>query len=409
MPHRIIISTWLLGLIVQPAAIGQEWTRFRGPNGSGECEATTIPERWTEDDYNWQAALLGVGHSSPVVWGPRLFLLSADPETATRYVLCLSTRNGSTLWQREFAAQPYPIHVRNSFASTTPAVDQDHVYVAWATPERLTLMALSHSGETVWSQDDLGRYESMHGFGGSPMLYKDLVILCNEQEKPAEASSIMAFDRHTGQLRWTRPRTLTTTSYAVPCIRHTESGGDELICCSTAHGIFSLDPQTGQQRWSIDVFTMRTVSSPLLVGDLIFGSTGSGQGGNYVVAVRPGDKPEVAYKVEQPAPYVPTPVARGDMVFLWGDSGVVSCLDAATGHVHWRQRVGGNYSGSPVRVGGRLYCISERGEVVVVAAEKDYRLISRNPLGEDSRSTPAVADGRMYLRTYSHLFSIGGG
>jgi outer membrane protein assembly factor BamB len=272
-------------------------------------------------------------------------------------------------------------------------------------------MALNHDGQTVWSQDNLGPCVSMHGFGGSPMLCQDLVILCNEQDKeqenPTQTSSVMAFDRLTGQPRWTTPRMSTSVSYSVPCLRRT---GDqtELICCSTAHGIFSLDPDTGTENWSIDVFTMRTVSSPVLVGDLIFGSTGSGQGGNYVVAVRPGDKPQVAYKVEQPAPYVPTPVARGDLIFLWADAGIVTCLNATDGRLHWRQRVGGNYSGSPVRVADRLYCVSERGEVVVLAAEKEYRLISRNPLGEESRSTPAVADGRMYLRTDSHLFSLGG-
>jgi outer membrane protein assembly factor BamB len=274
-------------------------------------------------------------------------------------------------------------------------------------------MALDHDGETVWSQDDLGPYASQHGFGGSPMLFRDLVILCNEQlapgETPSETSAIMAFDRHTGQPRWSTPRISTTVSYSVPCLRQTEGGAAELICCNTGNGIYSLDPSTGRENWSIDVFTMRTVSSPVIAGGLIFGSTGSGQGGNYVVAVRPpGTRPEVAYRVEQPAPYVPTPVAHGDLVFLWADTGIVTCLDAATGRVFWRERVGGNYSGSPVRVADRLYGISERGEVVVLAAAKEYRLISRNPLGEDSRSTPAVAGGRMYLRTYSHLFSLGG-
>jgi outer membrane protein assembly factor BamB len=129
------------------------------------------------------------------------------------------------------------------------------------------------------------------------------------------------------------------------------------------------------------------------------------------VAVRPGDggdKPALAYKIDKSAPYVPTPVACGDLVFLWSDKGVVTCIDAATGEMHYRKRVGGNYSGSPVCVAGRLYCIAEDGEVVVLAASKKFEQLARNPLGDDSRATPAVADGKMYLRTYHALVSLGG-
>ena len=181
-----------------------------------------------------------------------------------------------------------------------------------------------------------------------------------------------------------------------------------MIFNSQSHGISSIDPATGHTNWEIDVFDKRSVSSPLVVGGLIFGSCGSGGGGNYVVAVRPGKKPEVAYKIDKSAPYVPTSVAHGKLLFLWGDSGVVSCIDVPSGNLVWQKRVGGNYSGSPVRAAGRLYCISAEGEVVVLAAKDQFDLISRQPLGEPSRSTPAIAGGRMYLRTVSHLVSIGG-
>jgi outer membrane protein assembly factor BamB len=150
----------------------------------------------------------------------------------------------------------------------------------------------------------------------------------------------------------------------------------------------------------------------VIAGGLIFGSCGSGGGGNYVVAVRPpasaGSSPEVAYKVETSAPYVPTPVAVDDLVFLWSDAGIVTCVRAVTGDTVWHKRVGGNYYGSPICVGGKLYCIREDGEVTVVAASDEYKLLGRNPLGEESRSCPAVANGRIYLRTFSHLISVGG-
>ena len=408
-------AAWILLFVLTSQldiATAQEWTRFRGPNGAGQSDAATIPATWTKADYNWVAQLPGIGHSSPVVWGDRIFVQSADPDSGLQYVLCLAADRGETIWKREFSSSTYHIHTRNSFASASPAVDAKHVYVTWATPEQLSLIALHHDGDIAWTRDDLGPFTSQHGFGSSPMLVGDLVVLCNQQQArrsgSAETSSILAFDRHTGQPRWKTPRISSKASYSVPCLYETPDGRQELITCSTAHGIFSLDPDTGKENWSTDVFSMRTVSSPVVVGNLVFGSTGSGAGGNYVVAVQLDGNHDIAYKVDRQAPYVPTVVQAGDLVFLWSDKGVVACLEAATGEPFWTKRVGGNYSGSPVRVGDRVYCISEDGDVVVIAASKKYELIGKTSLGEPSRSTPAVADGRMYLRTYSQLFSVGG-
>ncbi|MEX2560820.1 MAG: PQQ-binding-like beta-propeller repeat protein, partial [Pirellulales bacterium] len=154
-------------------------------------------------------------------------------------------------------------------------------------------------------------------------------------------------------------------------------------------------------------------SSPIVAAGLVFGTTGSGGGGHYLAAVRPpapgsDAKPELVYGVPDLAPYVPTLIAKNGLVFLWHDKGKVTCLRAATGDELWSERVGGNFSGSPVIAGDRLYAIAENGTVVVLAAEEKFELLGRNPLGEDSRSTPAVAGGRMYLRTLSHLISVGG-
>jgi outer membrane protein assembly factor BamB len=157
----------------------------------------------------------------------------------------------------------------------------------------------------------------------------------------------------------------------------------------------------------------------VLAGDLITATCGQGAGGNYLVAVRPGDpktgrEPQRAYRVEQKegAPYVPTPIAKGNLLFLWGDKGTVSCLDARSGKVHWTKRVspasGANFYGSPVCVNDKLYCASSAGQVIVLAASAKYELLARNDLKDLCHSTPAVAGGRMYVRTYKHLFSIGG-
>jgi outer membrane protein assembly factor BamB len=350
-----------------------------------------------------------------VLWGDKIFLMSADAATATRYVLCLSAVDGRELWRRQYASETHRIHTRNTYGSCTPAVDAERVYVAWSTPARLTLLALDHDGKDVWTLD-LGAVVSEHGFGASPMLYQDLVILSNSQQaeelEPGQQpgqSSLLAFEAKTGKPRWTQPRVASRVCFSTPCIYQAAGGPPELVCTSTSDGVFSLDPLTGQENWrSPGTLTMRVVSSPLIAEGLIFGSTGSGGGGNYLRAVRPGPKPEAAYTLKLNASYVPTLVAQNGLLFIFNDKGVVSCAAVRTGEVHWRERLGRGFSGSPVLGDGKVYIIDDDGIVHVLAAAKTYQLLGSHPLGEPSRSTPAIAGGRLYFRTLSQLVSVGG-
>ncbi len=405
----------LQSLFSAAPASAQEWTRFRGPNGTGLSPAANLPAKWTEADYNWKVALPGQGHSSPVLWGDKVFVMSADPATATRYVLCLSAADGSELWRREYPSETHRIHTRNTLGSCTPAVDAERVYVAWSTPAKLTLLALDHAGHDVWDLD-LGPVVSEHGFGMSPMLYQDLVILSNSQQaeelepgQQAGQSSMLAFEAKTGKLRWNQPRVSSRVCFSTPCIHQPTGSPAELICTSTSDGFFSLDPLTGRENWKTPgTLTMRVVSSPLLAGGLVLGSVGSGGGGNTITALRLGGKPEVAYTIKANASYVPTLVAQDGLLFIFNDKGVVSCADVATGEILWRERLGRGFSGSPVIGDGKVYIIDDDGNVDVIAVAKGYQLLASNPLGEPSRSTPAIAGGRLYFRTLSHLISVGG-
>ena len=408
--RRFAIST-LLTAALTTVSVARDWTRFRGPNGTGVSDAANIPIQWTDKDYNWKTELPGIGHSSPVVWDDKVFLSSADPASGTRWLLCIGT-DGRKRWQKPFEDVTHDVHTQNSLASSTPAVDGRAVYMAWATPEQFSLVATDHNGEQIWRKE-LGPFTSEHGFGTSPVLYEDMVIITNDQEGE---SFVLAVDAKTGNERWRAPhRSLTrqNASYSAPCVYKPKDAEPQLIVNCWAHGITSLDPQSGKTNWEIGVFHNRPVSSPIIVGDLIFGTCGNGGGDNSVVAVRPprspGEQPQVAYKIEKSqSPYVPSLIAKDELVFAWTDRGIVSCIDASTGKTLWRERIGGNYSSSPIRIEDRIYGVSSNGDVVVLAADRQFKLLGKSSLGEATRATPAVSGGVLYLRTESQLFSLGG-
>jgi len=428
MPCRLPWAAVLLLSLPGASAGGQEWTRFRGPDGAGIGEAAAIPATWTDRDYNWKVKLPGPGHSSPVLWNRRIFLMGGDPQTAGRLVVCLDAADGRTLWRRDYPSKAHRMHRDNGYGTATPAADGDGVVVTWSVPEEVVLLALDPDGREMWRRD-LGPFVSAHGSGTSPIIVGDLVVLANDQEDmrlmapylpkgtpigPPGKSSLIAVDRRTGRMRWEVPRRTALAAYSTPCVRRPEGGPPELVFSCTAHGITAVDAATGKVNWEMpDLFLDRCVGSPVPAGDLVLASYGQGLRGHRLAAVRPGVpsrnlEPKLAYDVTQSVPLVPTPLVKDGRAFLWGDDGVVTCLNVSTGGVIWRERVGGKFFGSPVCAGNRLYCIDRGGDVFVIAASDKYEPLGRVPLGEPSYATPAIADGVMYLRTLTGLFSLGG-
>lgn len=391
-----------------PSMQGQEWTRFRGPNGTGISEAKTVPVQWTEAELNWKTALPGSGHSSPVLWGSRIFVQAAQGGELS--VVCVDERDGRVVWRKAYPQTRYDLHKFSSFASSTCAVDDERVYFTRQDGHMMFLCALQHSGEPAW-EHPLGAFESQHGSGHSPVVYRDLVIVSNDQDR---AGAIVAVERRTGKPAWSLPRRAGDADYSVPCVLE-EGGRPPLLIFNTKDdGIGAVDPSSGKLVWATShrALTMRSISSPVVAAGLTFASCGSGGGGGYLIAVQPpaGDATTatVKYQVRKAAPYVPTPIAYGGRVFLWSDAGIVTCLDPATGDVKWQERAGGNYFSSPVCVNGRIYGCSDSGRVVVIAAGDTFEVLGQSELGELTRATPAVANGRIYFRTSGHLLSVGG-
>lgn len=393
------------------AVVAQEWTRFRGPNGSGVSTAESIPVRWTEADYRWRVELAGVGHSSPVLWGRKILVTAGDEETGSRRLVCVDSADGSIDWTREYAVGKHPKHQLNSFASSTPCVDADRIYLCWATEKEAWAGAFAHDGEPLWRKP-LGPFEASHGFGVSPIVVGDLVVIGKEHEGD---SLLIALQRGTGETAWQVPRD-TKVTYSTPCVYEPNGQEPALIFTNWKHGITALQPRSGKLLWELSVFDQghieTAIGSPIVVGDLVLGTCGWLGYGMQTVAVRPdgGERGGVveAYRIDRGAPLTTTPVAAHGLVFLWADNGIVTCVDAGDGKLVWRERVGGTYYGSPVVAGQAVYCLNTAGEAVVLRASKEYQLLGRNPLGDASHSTPAISGGVMYLRTFSHLMALGG-
>lgn len=405
-------------IILASVSQGQEWTRFRGPNGQGISGAKTIPVKWTEKDYNWKIELPGGGHSSPVLWGEKLFVTSGDQQAGNSVIYALNVSDGKILWQKEYSLKKYSPNKLNSFASATPTVDAEHVYVLWTSPEETILAALNHQGNEIWKRKFEG-VRCQHGAGSSPIVHDDMVIFTHEHENkssPDARSAWYAVNRKTGETCWTLDRnTGPKTSYSTPCVYATETGTPQLIFNSYSHGMTSVDPGTGKVIWEVaSAFPARVVSSPVIAGELLVGSCGDGGSGKRLIAIRPGSsdrkiQPKEAYSIDSGyRPYVPTSIAKGGLLFTFIDRGYVSCWNSVTGRQLWEEKPAGKFFGSPVCVDGKLYCITMDGDVVVIKAAETYKLLAINPLGETSHDTPAIAGGRMYLRTYSLLFSVGG-
>jgi outer membrane protein assembly factor BamB len=421
---RVFNLSLCLGILLACSVQGQElgpkgWTRFRGPNGQGISDAKTIPAKWTQEDYNWKVKLPGGGHGSPVVWKDKVFLTCEDSESPGGLLLALDVSDGHLLWSKRYELTAYRHHRDNCLAVSTPVVNADCIYVLWQTAEEVILAALDHGGREIWRRDFPGVY-SRFGPGPSPALFGDLVVFAHEHwgggaRGRDHQSTWIALDRKTGQTRWRINRDSTEISYSTPCVYTPEGRAPQLIFTSWSHGFTAVDPQNGHVIWEVtSALPARVVSSPVIGENLIVGTCGKGGGGLQLTAARPGsaDHPEQAKVVYtrkgKLAPYVPTPLAKDGLLFTFHDRGDVSCVKLETGEALWSERPGGRFYGSPVWVNGLLYCINRAGEVLVIKAAPTYELVGIYPLGEPSQATPAVAGGRMYLRTYSHLISIGG-
>ena len=404
-----LLAVGLANLVTSHSAEGQNWPRFRGPNGSGVSELKGLPLTWTEDDYAWKAELPGIGHSSPVVWDKQVFVTSADVDAGKRFLLAIDSEDGRINWKREIPFTKYRHHKNNSAASNTPAVDANGVYVLWQAKDASPLVAFDHNGQALWTYD-LGPYLHGQGPATSPIVHDGMVLVCNDHKSN---SFLLAVDAANGKEVWKVPREGKRACYATPCIIHRPDEQAEIVFSHCFEGIIGVDPHSGTRNWHIDVFgthSQRAVGSPIVWSDLILANSGARTGEKRSVAIRPGGRSNEVSKVYEfdrsASPHVPTLLAYRNRLYLWTDMGILTCADATSGEKIWQARVGGNYFSSPIAADGRILNVQTDGTVMIVAADDEYRMLAKIPLGEASHATPAAGAGKLIFRTQSSLFAL---
>jgi outer membrane protein assembly factor BamB len=410
--NRLLVFAALV-VAISTADAG-DWPRFRGPNGAGVA-GDDVPLQWSKaENLLWAVELPGRGNSSPIVVKGRLFVQSAAKDGSARMLLCLDPATGATKWTKTVPGHTAKTHVKSSLASSTPASDGERVYACFWDGDAVGLHAYDLDGNDAWSAS-LGSFASQHGAGMSPVAHGGKVFVNFDQDDKAE---VVAFDGKTGDRAWAAPRKAYRACYSTPVIRDGANGKPELVVYSTA-GLAAYDPDTGAVNWRWTIpwrdgeMALRSVASPVLAGRLVVGVNGDGNGSRYSAAADPdaagGPAPVWERRSKTLTPYVPCPVVKGDHVYWVTDQGAVECLELKTGKVVWSERVfNRGVSASPVLVGEKFLAIDEGGRAVVCKADpREYEKVSESAVGEAVFASPAVADGKLYIRGATKLHCIG--
>jgi outer membrane protein assembly factor BamB len=431
----VVAGTCLIAVATALHASEPNWPQWRGPAGQGVSTDTSLPTAWSPTQrIAWKTPVPGRAHSSPIVWGNRVFLTTAiegerieghqplkhyindkewrHPEAVagdrrhTFQVIAIDAADGRTLWTR--TAYDGPVyddrHRKSSYAAHTPATDGSLVYAYFGTEG---LYAYRFDGTLAWSAR-LGKLGAMSvGTGTSVVLFDNLVIIQADEDN-GDGSFITALDKVTGKEVWRVRRPGISISWATPVLA---GAGDQtqLITAANEH-VVSYDPRTGRELWREPGLQNNAIPSPLIAGDLVIVSAGYPQKKTMAFRLKPETGARrLAWEYTKGTAYVTSPIVYGDHIYLSTDGGILTCLDARTGDVKYeggRPPTPATFMASPVAFGGHLYMTSEDGETFVIKAGASHEVVRTNSVGEPVFASPALANGTIYIRGEQHLFAI---
>jgi outer membrane protein assembly factor BamB len=397
-----------VAMIPSPSPGERYWPRWRGPSGQGLAAGEGYPDRWSPTrNVIWKVEVPGSGHSSPIVWEQQLFLTTSDDGGRRRSVLAFDIRDGRLLWRTDAPrTEPEGIYGKNSHASGTAATDGERVYAYFGNHG---LLAVTLDGEPAWHRS-FGEVPTRHGTAGSPLLYRDRVILFQDHDGPS-GSFVAAFARDDGRQLWRQPRAEHVGWGSAVAVRGPER--DEIVV-SSQRRVYGYNPDTGDELWSCAGNLSEVTPTPVAGEGLLFCS--SGRAGP-TLAIRPGGKGDVtdshvAWSTSKGSPFVPSPLLYDGRLYMINDMvSVATCFRAADGELLWQGRLGDSkregFSASPVAVDGKVFFTNDEGTTFVLRAGDRFELIHRNELEEPTLASPALVDGRWYIRTRKHLWCLG--
>ena len=383
------------------------WPRWRGPSGQGLATGTGYPDTWSPTQgVLWKTPVPGTGNSSPIVWGDHIFVTSSYEGGRKLSLLAYRRSDGRLLWETPAPAgrTDSGAHYKNGHASSTPATDGRLVYVLFGARG---LFAFDFTGKLAW-QRDLGPMDAYHGAAGSPLLYRDRIILYQDQ---FSGSFIASYDTKTGRELW-RTRRDASVGWGTP-IAIRAGQRDEIIVNGQQH-VTSYDPITGRELWRCGGTTYEVIPTPVVGYGMVFCS--SGRAGP-TLAIKPGGSGDVsrshlAWESPRGSPFVPSPILYGEQLYMINDmASIVTSLSATTGQSLWQGRLGvaqrEGFSASPVAVDGKIFFTNDDGETFVLRAGPKFELMHVNQLGESILASPALVDGRWYFRAQRNLYAVG--
>ena len=407
---RTLIAS-LLVVVLSHVARAENWPQFRGPDGQGHATTTNLPTSWSEtENVTWKVPLPGEGWSSPVVWGEQIWLTTALEGGKSLRALCVDRTSGKLVHNVEVFKidEPESVNAKNSYASPTPVIEEGRVYVHFGTNGTACLS--TETGSILWTNQTL-KLEHKEGPGSSPILYNGyLIVNCDG----LDVQYVVALDKHTGKIVWKTPRTGEIHSnpdfrkaYSTPLIVHA-SGHDELVSTG-AQQVMGYDPDTGAELWKVRYTGFSNVARPVIGDGLVYVVTDFAR--PQLWAIQPGGHGDVTekrvrWKLAKQAGASPSPLLVEGSLYLVTNRGVASCVDAASGDILWTQRLGGDYSASPLAADGRIYIGCENGTTFVIAPGKEYKLLAENQLDGRIMASPAAVDHAIFLRSDTHLYRI---
>lgn len=407
MQTRSIVCSLLMWCGFVSLGQAENWPGWRGPRGDGSSDETNVPVRWSETEHiRWKVKIAHGGHSSPIVFGNRVFLVGANTgKQPSRMLMCLDFATGKMLWEKVVVETPLEKkHHLNSWASGTPVTDGEKVYVSFLDQQDMLVAAYDFGGRQLW-QVRPGVFKSVHGFCSSPVIFKDLLIVNGDHDGD---SYLTALKRTNGDTVWKTPREYKTRSYCTPIIR--EIDGRTQMMLSGSKCVASYDPHTGKQIWMLDGPTEQFVASLVYNKGLIFMTGGFPD--HHIMAIDPRgsgkitNDSHVKWHYTKNDSYVPSPIACGDYFLLVSDKGVGTCYDAVSGAIQWQEKLGTHYSASLVAANGLVYFLDDQGLMKVIKPGPKLEVVAENNLDEDTFASPAISQGRMLIRGTDSLYCI---